>query len=255
MQRRHAHRTLLAKDAVLSGGDVRPGLPGLSQLVNRTIRLPLSDEGIDLGPITLGQRIGHDGHYGFLYGIVGRPDVALKLIHLDRSGPPSVSRQVAGYRVIEPFPTEIPTVKIIASHCGTGEEACYLIVENLHHGRWVERSIVVAPSVLGVTEKAAVSRLYDNLATRDIVALDCHKNNLFFFSASTGGLTAGILDHDYIFTLEEIPRLPRRILKRVYTLAGPTKGPAWCAVDRAVKGVRVSAQEIMGAFFQLKILV
>jgi hypothetical protein len=112
----------------------------------------------------------------------------------------------------------------------------------------------VAPGVLGATERAAARRLYDNLAARDIVAVDCHKSNLFFFNGSTDDLTAGILDHDYIFRLEEISRLQRRILKRVFTLAGPTEGPAWRAVHRAVKGVRVSAQEIMDAFFQLKIL-
>lgn len=254
MQRRHVHRKLVTDELVISGGDVRPGLPRLSQLAHRMIRLPLSDEGMDLGPITLGQRIGRDGHYGFVYGIVGRPDLALKLIHLERSGPPSVARQVAGYRVIEHFPTEIPAVKIIASHCGNGEEACYLIVENLHHGRWAERSVIVAPNVLGGTERIAARRLYDNLAARDIVAVDCHKDNLFFFNGSTGDLTAGILDHDYIFRLKEIPQLHRRILKRVFVLAGPTEGPAWCAVDRAIKGARVSAQEMMDAFFQLKIL-
>ena len=87
----------------MSSDSIRPGLPGLSQLANRTIRLPLSDEGIDLGAITLGERIGGDGHYGFVYAIVGRPGLALKLIHRERSGPPSIARQVAGYRLLEPF--------------------------------------------------------------------------------------------------------------------------------------------------------
>jgi hypothetical protein len=62
----------------------------------------LSDEGIDLGAITLGERIGGDGHYGFVYAIVGRPGLALKLIYRERSGPPSIARQVAGYRLLEP---------------------------------------------------------------------------------------------------------------------------------------------------------
>jgi hypothetical protein len=42
------------------------------------------------------------------------------------SGPAGIARQVAGYQLLEPFPAEIPTVKIIASHCGSGDEACYL---------------------------------------------------------------------------------------------------------------------------------
>jgi hypothetical protein len=238
----------------MSSDRIRPGLPDLSRLAHRTIRLPLSDEGIDLGPITLGERIGGDGHYGFLYGIVGQPHLALKLIHRERSGPPSVARQVSGYRLIEPFPAEIPTVKIIASHCGSGDEACYLVVENLHHSRWADRGAVVAPSVLGERERAAARCLYDNLAAKNIVAVDCHRDNLFFFDRRAGDLTAGILDHDYIFNLEDIPRLRRRIVKRLFTLAGPTEGPAWSAVDRAVKGLGVSAQELMEAFFELKIL-
>jgi hypothetical protein len=108
--------------------------------------------------------------------------------------------------------------------------------------------------VLGERERAAARRLYDNLAARRIVAVDCHRDNLFFFAGSAGDLTAGILDHDYIFDLEEIPRLRQRILKRLFSLAGPRDGPAWAALDRAVKGLGVSAQELMEAFFELKIL-
>ena len=67
-------------DAVMPSDSVRPGLPGLSQLANRTIQLPLSYEGIDFGGITLGERIGSDGHYGFVYTIIGRPSLAFKLI-------------------------------------------------------------------------------------------------------------------------------------------------------------------------------
>ena len=83
MQRHDAHQAQRALDdhTVMSSDSIRPGLPGLSQLANRTIRLPLSDEGIDLSAITLGERIGGDGHYGFVYAIVGRPGQALKLIH------------------------------------------------------------------------------------------------------------------------------------------------------------------------------
>jgi hypothetical protein len=255
MRRQDAHRAprVLGDDAIITSASMRPGLPSLSQLALRTIGLPPSDEGIDLGPITLGERLGGDGHYGFVYAIVGRPDLALKLIHRERSGFRSVARQVAGYRLIEPFPAEIPTVKIIASHCGNNEEACYLVVENFHDGRWADRGVVVAPSVLSERERAAARRLCDNLAARNIVALDCHGENLFFFDGSAGDLTAGILDHDYIFSLEEIPRLRRRTVKRLFTLAGPT-GPARSAVDRAVKGRRVSAQELMDAFFQHKII-
>ena len=250
MQQHDAHQARRALDdhAVMSSDSIRPGLPGLSQLANRTIRLPLSDEGIDLGAITLGERIGGAGHYGLVYAIVGRPGLALKLIHRERSGPPSIARQVAGYRLLEPFPAEIPTVKIVASHCGNGEEACYLVVENLHHGRWADRGVVAAPDMLGERERAAARRLYDNLAARRIVAVDCHRDNLFFFAGSPGDLTAGILDHDYIFDLEEIPRLRQRILKRLFTLAGPRNGAAWAALDRAVKGLGVSAQELMEAF-------
>jgi hypothetical protein len=253
MQRQPAHRPLIVVDAVISGDGIRPGLPGLSQLAHRTLHLPLSDEGIDLGPVTLGERIGGEGHYGFLYTIVGRPHWALKLIHREPSGYRSVARQVAGYRLIEPFPAEIPTVKIIASHCGNGDEACYLVVENLHHGRWADRGLVVAPSVLSERERAAARRLCDNLAARNIVALDCHRENLFFFDGTAGDLTAGIHDHDYIFSLEEMQRLRRRTVKRLFTLAGPT-GPARSAVDRAVKGRSVSAQELMDAFFQRKMI-
>jgi len=254
MARRGAQtRRLLPDDAVISGDDIRPGLPGLPHLAHRTIRLPVSDEGIDLGPITLGQRIGGDGHYGFVYAIVRRPHLALKLIHRERSGFRSVARQVSGYRLIEPFPIEIPTVKIIASRCGNNEEACYLVVENLYHGRWADRRVVAAPSVLGERERAAARRLCDNLAARNIVALDCHRENLFFFDGGAGALTAGILDHDYIFSLEEIPQLRQRTVKRLFTLAGPT-GPARSAVNRAVKGRSASAQELMDAFFQRKII-
>ena len=106
MQRHDAHQARRAIDnhAVMSSDSLRPGLSGLSQLANRTIRLPLSDEGIDLGAITLGERIGGDGHYGFVYAIEGQPGLALKLIHRERSGPPSIARQVAGYRLLSPFP-------------------------------------------------------------------------------------------------------------------------------------------------------
>jgi hypothetical protein len=254
MQRHHVHQARRARDdhAIMPSDSIRPGLPGLSRLANRTVRLPLSDEGIDLGPITLGERIGSDGHYGFVYAIIGRPSLVLKLIHRERSGPLSIARQVAGYRLIEPFPAEIPTVRIVASHCGNGEEACYLVLENLHHGRWAGRGVVVAPSVLGERERAAARRLYDNLAARRIVAVDCHRDNLFFFG-SAGDLTAGILDHDYIFDIEEITQLRQRILKRMFTLAGPRGRPAWAALDRAVKGVG-SARELMETFFELKIL-
>jgi hypothetical protein len=257
MQRWDAQRAWARRaphdEVVIPSESIRPGLPGLSQLAHRTIQLPLSDEGIDLGAITLGERIGGDGHYGFLYGIVRQPHLALKLIHRERSGFRSVARQVAGYRLIEPFPTEIPTVRIIASHCGSNEEACYLIVENLHHGCWADRGLIVAPSVLSERERAAARRLCDNLAAKNIVALDCHRENLFFFDGTAGDLTAGIHDHDYIFSLEEIGRLRRRTVKRLLTLAGPT-GPARSAVDRAVKGQSVSAQELMDAFFQRKII-
>jgi hypothetical protein len=71
-------------------------------------------------------------------------------------------------------------MKILASHCGSDQEASYLIVENLYHGRWANRDVIVAPRALGEREKTAARRLYDNLAGRSIVALDCHKDNLFF---------------------------------------------------------------------------
>jgi hypothetical protein len=74
MPRRLPNRTPI-DPAVIASDAIRPGLPGLSQLAHRTIRLPSTDEGMDLGPITLGERIGGDGHYGFLYAIVGRPDL------------------------------------------------------------------------------------------------------------------------------------------------------------------------------------
>jgi hypothetical protein len=248
----HARRTP-DDEVVMASDGIRPGLPGLSELAHRTIRLPVSDEGIDLGPITLGERIGGDGHYGFLYTIVGRPHLALKLIHRERTGYLSVARQLSGYRLIKPYPADIPTVKIVASHGGNGEEACYLVVENLHHGRWARRDVVVAPAVLSERQRAAARRLCDNLAAKNIVALDCHRENLFFFARSSGDLIAGIHDHDYIFSLEQIPRLGLRTVKRLFTLAGP-RGSARSAVNRAVKGRGVSAQELMDAFFQRKII-
>jgi hypothetical protein len=256
-QRHDAHRTQRTRDndRIISNDKVRPGLPGLSRLAHQTIQLPLSDEGIDLGPITLGDRIGKAGHYGLLYAIVGHPHAALKLIHLARSGPPSIARQVSGYRLIEAFPAEIPTVKIIASHCGNDLEASYLIVEDLYHGRWANRDVVVAPSALGERERAAARRLYDNLAERGIVAVDCHKDNLFFFNGGAGDLMAGILDHDYIFNTEDIAKLPRRTVKRLFILAGPAGSPAWSVVDRAVKGLRISAKEFMEVFYQTKIAI
>jgi hypothetical protein len=255
-RRQDAHRTrwIPDDDGVISNDNIRPGLPSLAQLAHRKIRLPLSDEGIDLGAITLGGRIGHAGHYGYLYTIVDQPHALLKLIHLARSGPPSVVRQVYGYRLIEAFAAEIPTVKIIASHCGGDREASYLIVENLYHGRWANR-VVAAPSALGERERAAARRLYDNLAERGIIAADCHKDNLFFLNGSDGDLIAGILDHDYIFKVEDIARLRRRAVKRLFSLAGPVGGPAWSAVDRAVKGLSISAKEFMEIFYQIKIAV
>jgi hypothetical protein len=253
MQRGHPHRTPAGGDAVLASDGIRPGLPSLSRLTHRTIRLPPSDEGVDLGPLTLGERIGGDGHYGFLYAIVGRPHLALKLIHRERTGYLSVARQLAGYRLIKAYPHDIPTVKIVASHGSNGEEACYLLVENLHHGRWARRGVVVAPAVLSETQRAAARRLCDNLAAKNIVAFDCHRDNLFFFARSSGELIAGIHDHDYIFSLEEIPQLRLRTVKRLFTLAG-RRGAARSAVDRAVKGHSVSAQELMDAFFQRKII-
>jgi hypothetical protein len=240
------------REGIISGDEIRPGLATLSQLAHHTVRLPLSDEGIDLGPITLGRQIGGTGHYGFLYAIVGQP-YALKLIHRARSGPPSVVRQVHGYRLIEPFCDEIPTAKILASHFGGDKDASYLVVENVLHGRWANRGAVVASGALGEKEKAAARGLYDNLAKRGIVALDCHKGNLFFFDGSTGNLRAGILDHDYIFGMKDIPMLPRRIVKRLFILAGPAGDPAWVAVDRAVKGGGISAKELMEVFYQTKI--
>jgi hypothetical protein len=254
-ERQDGHRTRRNPndDGIISRGNIRPGLPSLSHLAHRKIRLPLSDEGIDLGPLTLGDRIGDAGHYGYLYTIVDRPHALLKLIHLARSGPLSVVRQVHGYRLIEAFAAEIPTVKIIASHRGNDREASYLIVENLYHGRWGNRAVVAAPSGLGEREKAAARRLYDNLAERGIVAADCHKDNLFFFNDSAGGLMAGILDHDYIFNVEDIASLRRRTVKRLFSLAGPVGGPAWSALDRAVKGLSISAKEFMDVFYQIKI--
>jgi hypothetical protein len=241
-------------NGIISGDEIRPGLPCLSQLANHTIQLPLSDEGIDLGPITLGERIGRAGHYGYLYAIVGQPH-ALKLIHLARSGPPSVVRQVCGYRLIEPFSDKIPTVKILASHCGTDKEASYLVVENVYHGRWADRDVVEAPSALGERERVAARRLYENLAERGIVAMDCHKDNLFFFDGNTETLRAGILDHDYIFGMKDIATLPQRIVKRMFTLAGPVGSPAWSTLDRAVKGRTISAEEFMEVFYQTKIAI
>jgi hypothetical protein len=133
----------------------------------------LSDEGIDLGAITLGERIGGDGHYGFVSAIIGRPSLAVKLIHRERSGPPSIARQVAGYWLLEPFRPRFDGENIVASNCGNGEEACCLVVENLQHGRWADCGVVVALNVLGERERAAGRRLYDdNLAAKRIVAVD-----------------------------------------------------------------------------------
>jgi hypothetical protein len=109
--------------------------------------------------------------------------------------------------------------------------------------------------VLGEREKAAVRRLYHNLAKRDIVAADCHKDNLFFFNSSDGDLRVGILDHDYIFRVEDIAKLRRRTVKRLFSLAGPVGGPGWSALDKAVKGLAISAKEFMEVFYQVKITV
>jgi hypothetical protein len=246
-----AQRTL--DDEILSDDKLRPGLAGLSQLAHHRIQLPLSDEGIDLGPITLGNRIGKPGHYGFLYQIVSHPHAALKLIHRAVSGPLSVTRQVCGYRLIEGFPEEIPAVRIIASHCGGDQEASYLIVENLREGRWANRDVLVAPSALGKKERAAARRLYDHLAERDIIAVDCHKGNMFFFDNGAGDFVAGILDHDYISNIYDIPKLPQHTVKRLFIQAGPVGSPAWSVVDRAVKGLRVSTKEFMDVFYQVKL--
>jgi hypothetical protein len=253
-QRRSSHRTPARLDAgILSGEKLRPGLAGLSKLAHHTIQLPLSDEGIDLGPIVLGKRIGERGHYGFLYQITSLPHSALKLIHRAISGPISVGRQVSGHRLIERFSDEIPTVRIIASHRGSDHEASYLIVENLREGRWADRDVVVAPRALGEKQRAAARCLYDRLAERDIVAVDCHKGNMFFFADGARGLVAGILDHDYIANINDIPKLPRHTIRRMFVHAGAVGSPAWCAVDRAVRGLRISTKELMDVFYQVKI--
>jgi len=253
-QARNCHRTQAKlADGILSGEKLRPGLASLPRLAHHTIHLPLSDEGIDLGPIVLGKRIGERGHYGFLYQIVGLPHFALKLIHRAVSGPLSVGRQVCGHRLIERFPDEIPTVRIIASHRGSDQEASYLIVENLREGRWANRDVVVAPRALDEKQRAAARCLYDRLAERDIVAVDCHKGNMFFFEDAAGGLVAGILDHDYIAKINDVPKLPRHTIRRMFVHAGAVGSPAWSAVDRAVKGLRISTKEFMDVFYQVKI--
>ena len=144
-------------------------------------------------------------------------------------------------------------MKIVASHHGVDQECSYLIVENLHSGRWAHQSVIVAPGVLGEIEKAAAKRLYESLVAREIVALDCHKGNMFFFRNADCAVAAGILDHDYIARIEEIPTLPPHTLERMFTQGGPVGSPAWLAVQRAVKGHSVSAKEFMDAFYQAKI--
>lgn len=99
IQQQDADRARRVVDNAVSSGDgIRPGLPVLPQLPHRTVHLPVSDGGIDLGPVTLGDRIGGDGHYGLLYK---RPDLALKLIHRENSGrtacAPSVSSSARRY--------------------------------------------------------------------------------------------------------------------------------------------------------------
>ena len=64
---------------------------------------------------------------------------------------------------------------------------------------------------------------------------------------------AGILDHDYIFNMKDIATLPQRTVKRLFVLAGPAGGSAWSALDRALKGPRISAKEFMEVFYQTKI--
>jgi ribosomal protein L12E/L44/L45/RPP1/RPP2 len=102
----------------------------------------------------------------------------------------------------------IPMTKIIETFPDADPPA--LVMENINAGAWRAKGAYVVPGKepFADEELAAANELADTLADNGLVWTDPNRGNVFFFFEGDK-LRAGILDHDYIYTPDELKAVLR----------------------------------------------
>ena len=189
----------------LAGADLEARAGALE---GQVVHLPRSAEGVDFGPRKIEGRIG-GGEFGHLYKMEGEPGL-FKVPTNNPGAAEAMARQAQGFDLIKNAP-EIPSPKILARGPGHPGEPPYLQVESLFEGEWAKKGAYLkkAEEAFSGDEVRAAKELYDNLAKRDLVWLDGHKGNVFFFREG-GRVRAGVLDHDMIMRSGDVAKIGRR---------------------------------------------
>ena len=238
--------TVLGGDALDNALRDAVGRGELGELVGRVVSLQRPDVGGDLGPQTLSDFVGI-GAFGALYRTEEGRGTLLKLIHHQKEGPESVTRQLRGERLLSD-PSRpgavIPSPQIRQARRGVGYgDPSYLVVDDLFAGQWARRKAYFKTTNLTREELEAARKLFRDIGERDLVWVDCHRGNQFFFTDERGTLRAGVLDHDMIFPAPELVDAAAAVRTRLFERIGRSEAAGQFAAGNA------DARALMEAFF------
>jgi hypothetical protein len=154
-------------------------------LSGQTIALPRPDRGLNLGTVTLGERLGQ-GKLKDVYAIEGQPGLTLQLVHHLKDAAPSVRREMHGYDLIRDD-IATPTVH---GYRGAAGGLSYMIKDRLPSEAFFSEPTPELLAGMGATQ--------GKLARSNRVWIDGHAQNHYVTRDAQGRPVVGIHDTDMI---------------------------------------------------------
>jgi len=154
-------------------------------LSGQTIALPPADQGLKLGNVTLGERLGQ-GKFKDVYALEGQPGLTLQIAHNTSDAALSVQREMQGYNLIN---GDIPTPTVHGYRSATGGLS-YLIKDRLPSDAFFSQPTPETLTGMGATQAKLVGG--------NRVWVDSHLANHYLTRDVQGRPVVGIHDTDMI---------------------------------------------------------
>jgi hypothetical protein len=177
------------------------------------------------------------GIYGAVYDIKNDPGSLLKVVKESTSGAESIQGQLAGTDLVQKAGIATTSIEDVSS--GESNALVTKDVKTAFNRGFVPN--LTEP--LNGDQRAAVQRLFNQLAQNNLVWEDGGLRNIFFYTDPNGSLEAGILDSDRIFPVSLLKAQPEKVVYGVMNKTGgklPAGLPFWNA----------TAQQLMDGLFK-----
>jgi len=183
-----AFKPMKAKDV---GKSLRPsgGVPSLRAMEGNWVDL-------GGGPVELGKLRGA-GSFGAVYDVASGPGAGKQVVKLAREGDVRALRdQFNGYQDLKANAPGVGTPEIRGTHWGNNDIPANIVMDDA-----AKSFRTVAPKSGGPTGpfEAAVRRMNTDLGKGDLVWVDGHAGNVFFYRDAGGVLKAGAMDTDMMY--------------------------------------------------------